>query len=170
MASTDAIAATTTGLLALLLQEYDASRFGGREAEFSPDLQSLSFGVSVVLSHVEVAGGQRQAAPQRRPPDGLAPPPSLVLDLHYLMTAWATEPVDEQRLLGWAIRVLHDLPVLSSTLLNTRLPETFGPSETAVVTAEPLLRTDPARQHVPSGAHVRPSVGYVVRGVMVDAP
>lgn len=164
MATTDAIGATSMGILTMLRQEYDATTFGGREAEFSLDLRSVSFGVSVVLWHVETAVAARQASPPLRRGGEPPAPPDLALDLHYLMTAWAAEPVDEQRLLGWAMRVLHDAPVLSSSLLNMHLPATFGSFETAALTPETLPH-DLVPWHVMGVSQARPSVGYVVRGV-----
>lgn len=166
MATTDAIGATSTGILALLRQEFDATKFGGQEAEFSLGPSSVSFGVSLVLWRVEQAPEAMRTMPQRggEPPA----PPGLGLDLHYLMTAWAPDPVDEQRLLGWAMRVLHDAPVLPSSLLNTHLPATFGPSETATLTPEPIPH-DSVPWPAVGAPHTPASVGYVVRGLLLGS-
>lgn len=44
----------------------------------------------------------------------------LVLDLHYLMTVWADSAVDEQVVLGWAMRQFHQHPVFdASSLVST---------------------------------------------------
>jgi hypothetical protein len=56
---------------------------------------------------------QRRAGPSQA--GGAAP---LTLDLHYLLTAWAAIPADEQITFAWAIRQLHEHPVLDASALS----------------------------------------------------
>lgn len=54
-------------------------------------------------------------------------PGALVLDLHYLLTVWASSVENEQRLLGWAMQQLHHHAAFDSTVLT---PEGgWGPAE-----------------------------------------
>lgn len=167
MATTEAIGAASSSILELLAEEYDPADFGGLEAEFSLERQPLIFGVSFVLWHVEPIEAHRSPLPPRSP-GGLANAPAeLTLTLHYALTSWAADAVDEQHLLGWAMRVLHDRPVLSGALLNTRLQDTFEASEHATLALEPIP-SDRAWQQVMGAPHAPPTVGYVVQGVVVQ--
>jgi hypothetical protein len=47
--------------------------------------------------------------------------PALALDLHYLMTAYATEDCEAEALLGYAVLMLHDNPVLARNDIATAL-------------------------------------------------
>lgn len=169
MATTNAIAATSTGILRLLEQAYDASRFGGRPAIFAlyrtRDFHTpMTFGLSLFLWSVEPSG---IASPTRaRPhPLGIAAPPPLPVDLHYLMTAWADEPAEQQALLGWAMRALHGTPVLPATVLNVACPGTFDPGETVELSAEHLSRQDLAPLWALMAPDPQPSAAYVARAV-----
>ena len=126
MATTEAIGAASSSILDLLAEEYDPAQFGDLEAEFSPERQPLTFGISFVLWHVEPVAAHGPTLPPRSPGGLVNPPAELTLTLHYALTSWAADAVDEQRLLGWAMRVLHDRPLLSDALLNTRLQATLA--------------------------------------------
>ncbi|MEI7867373.1 MAG: DUF4255 domain-containing protein [Candidatus Methylumidiphilus sp.] len=90
----------------------------------------------------------------------------LGLDLHYLLTAWAGNPLDEQVALAWAIRQLHQYPVLDASSLS---PEASWSSEEVVqiipaeLTTEDIMRIWDALH--PS---YRLSVSYVARLVRLD--
>jgi hypothetical protein len=47
--------------------------------------------------------------------------PPLALDLHYLLTAYATEDTQAEALLGYAVQVLHTNPVLARSLIISAL-------------------------------------------------
>ena len=47
--------------------------------------------------------------------------PPLALDLHYLMTAYATEDCEAEALLGYAVLMLHNNPVLARRDIATAL-------------------------------------------------
>lgn len=162
MASSNAIGATSMGIMHLLTQAFDAALFDGRTAFFALDVRPpIGFGVSLSLWRVE-AGGAARALPH--PATG-AP---LTVDLHYLLAAWAEAPHDRQALLGWAMRVLHDTPVLTASLLNLQFPDTFGAGETVKLAAESLPGDQLAAAWALLGPAPLPSVGYVARGVTID--
>jgi hypothetical protein len=47
--------------------------------------------------------------------------PPLALDLHYLLTAYASEDTQAEALLGYAVLMLHENPVLPRSQINTAL-------------------------------------------------
>ena len=102
----------------------------------------------------------------RRDPTG-APTP-LALDLHFLLTVWADNPVAEHTLFAWALRQLHLHPLLDVSSLS---PEAgWQPDEVihlipAELSNEDLMRIWDAL--VPS---YRLSFCYVARAVRIDVP
>lgn len=174
MATTEGIAATSKGILRLLEQAYDEDEFGGLNASFAlyqaKDFQdkgtesSMKFGVSLFLYHVAPNVAARNGRPHRDT-DGNAVLPPLPVDLHYLLTAWAKETVDQQALLGWAMRTLQDTPVLPTALLNAASPGTFGASETVELSSEQLSRQELAPLWELMKPNHQPSAAYVARMV-----
>lgn len=148
MATYQAIGATSQAILGLL-----ASAAASPHSEFAgvpillyrgEDMQKpMSEGISLYLHRVIVNTEHRNRLP-RLGPDGTRRRPAVPLDLHYLLTAWATDAVKQQRMLGWAIRVLADTPTLPAGLLNHFGPEhdVFLPDETVEVLLEPLTVQD----------------------------
>ena len=98
------------------------------------------------------------------------PPPSLPLDLHYLMTAWAKDAGTQQRLLGWAVRVMHDTATLPAGVLNAFGPEpVFRPDETVEVVWETLTQQDAYDIWDVARPNQQPSAAYVARIVEIDS-
>jgi hypothetical protein len=94
-----------------------------------------------------------------------------VVDLHYLVTASAVEPLTSQHLLGWAMSVLHDNPVLSSSVLDDLpgMDEVFEDGETVSVGWEPLSLTDLHGVWEAAAQPAAPSATYVARAVRIDS-
>ncbi|GAC1634773.1 MAG: hypothetical protein NVS9B10_30920 [Nevskia sp.] len=102
----------------------------------------------------------------RRPgsPSNLAAP--LGIDLHYLLSAWAANPLDEQVALAWAIRQLHQFPVLDASSLS---PEAgWGPDEVVQVIPAELSNEDVMRIWDALDPAYRLSMSYVARMVRLD--
>jgi hypothetical protein len=171
MASYPAISATSQAVLGLLQSAAVGSEFSA--AEFAHyDLGQLSEpmndGVSLHLYRVSVGAGRNH--PPRLGLDGVRYRPSLPVDLHYMLTAWAGGPIKQQRLLGWAVRVLEDTAILPSGVLNQHSPEpdVFGPEEAVELVWETVSLQDWFT--VWNGAPTRqPSATYVARMVMIDS-
>lgn len=92
-----------------------------------------SEGLTLTLVGVREVAALRNAAP-RPGPAGEPARPALVIEAHYLVTAWATQSVVQQWLLASALRELHRHPVLAgSDLLHPFEPGTaLGlPADTA---------------------------------------
>lgn len=119
--------------------------------------------ITLYLYRVTVNEHSRQTRRISATPDGFVP---LGLDLHYLLTAWAPNPLDEQVTLAWAIRQLHQYPVLDASSLS---PEAGWESDEVIqiipaeLTTEDIMRIwdalDPA---------YRISMSYVARLVRLD--
>jgi hypothetical protein len=173
MATTQAIAATTNGIVRLLELAYEESEFGNLEAKFesyqAPQFQKpMKFGLSLFLYRVTVNTSARNSRPHPRP-SGDAVLPPLPVDLFCLLTAWAENAPDQQELLGWAMRVLQDTPILPPTLLNIGFPGTFGPAEAVELGADQLAHQDMAPLWEIMKPNQQPSVGYVARMVALES-
>lgn len=73
--------------------------------------------IGLLLYRVTMNEHARQTRPSP-PMRGRTPPGLLSLDLHYMLTAWAGNALDEQVALGWAMRQLHLYPVLDASSLS----------------------------------------------------
>lgn len=96
--------------------------------------------------------------------DGLA---HLPLDLHFLLTAWATNAEDELRILGRAMLSLETTPVLSGPLL---LPSSdWAPNEAIQVTLDDVSTEELMRTFESLPGKFRLSVPYLARVLRLDA-
>lgn len=173
MASSQAIAATGLAIVRLLSDsrpqpEFSAARF---ELYQLGDFQTpMEEGVSLYLYRVAVNGARRNLPPTVGP-DGARHRPPIPLDLHYIASAWAKSAVKQQRLLGWAIRQLEDVPILPAGLLNQFGPEpdVFKPNETVEIILEQITLQD--WNNLWSATKTNPplSVGYVARMVGIES-
>ncbi|HET8683135.1 MAG TPA: DUF4255 domain-containing protein [Micromonosporaceae bacterium] len=122
------------------------------------------------------AGGQR-----------LGNPP-LAVDLHYLVTAYGKADLQAEILLGYAMHLLHERPFLDRAAIRKALsltpldpavlPDAFREPpaagladqlEALRVTWEPMDTEEMSRIWSAMQAHYRPSVGYQVSVVLIEA-
>ena len=174
MASPNAIAAVGQAILGLIAgnvprNEFPSSQFQLYQAQ---NFQTpMDEGISLYLYRITPAGEIRNYPP-RIAPDGRRYRQPLPINLHYLLSAWAKEPVKQQRLLGWALRTLEDTPVLPATVLNQAGPETdtFWANETVDVIMETISVYDMGAIWDVAKPNTQPSVCYVARMVGVESP
>jgi hypothetical protein len=169
MATYRAIEAVSQAIIGLLKTAPLPSEFttleikSYRPADFSDDPPNP--GISLYLYRVAV-NTVRRTLPRPVDQNGLRHQPALPIDLHYLLTPWATMPETQQILLGWSMRVLEDTPLLSSALLN---PDVFQPDETVEIVSEPL----PLQEIINIWDAFKPnfqiSAAYSVRMVPIDS-
>jgi hypothetical protein len=114
--------------------------------------------------------------------------PPLALNLHYLVTAYGVADFQAEILLGYAMHLLHERPVLDrpairraldpSPLGTTILPPAFqalSASDLAdqvdgiTITPEPLDTEEMSRLWSAIQSHYRPSASYVVSVVLIEA-
>jgi hypothetical protein len=137
----------------------------------SPGLTSVpSLGVSVFPYRVAY-NGQRRLVQPRITADGERFRPSLLVDLHLLVSAWAPTGSEQMRLLGWAARTLEDTSTLGPGLLNRWASgqAAFGPAEAVELVAEPLSLQDVVSIWELNKARIQPSLGYVARMIALDS-
>lgn len=91
---------------------------------------------------------------------------SLSVDLHYLLTAWASSPLEEQVCMAWAMRQLHQAPVLDASMLS---PEAgWQRDEVVQVIPSELSNEDIMRIWDALHPSYRLSASYVARVVRLD--
>jgi hypothetical protein len=175
MATYPAIAITGQAILKLLTESCPRAEFGAVSFElfhvgnFSQP-RPMDEGISLFLYRLGVNAARRNL-PSQVKLNGLRYRPPLPLDLYYLLTAWAKSAAKQQRLLGWAMRVLEDTPLLPSGLLNDvgPEPEIFQPNETVEIIYEPLSLQDMYNIWSVLKASPQLSASYVVRAVSIDS-
>jgi hypothetical protein len=172
VATYHAIAALSQAILGLLEQACPKPEFAG--VQFALYLASnfqnpMDEGVSLYLYRVGTSS--RRNLPPRLGPSGERYRPPLPIDLYYLLTTWAKTPEKQQRLLGWCLRELGDMPILPSGLLNHYGPEpdTFHADETVELVFEPLSLQEMANLWEPLKPHLQVSATYVARMVTIES-
>ena len=114
--------------------------------------------------------------------------PPLALDLHYLLSAYSAEELGSEILLGYAMQLLHEVPVLDRNAITTALT----PSPTVDTTLPPALRAladcgladqveqiklvpdplsseDMSKLWTAVQSHYRPSAAYVATVVLIES-
>jgi hypothetical protein len=132
MSSALALAAVTTALQTGLQFLYNSSVLGTvHVAAIAPDLVDPTYGigtgtnpvVNLFLHQVTANAAWRNIGLPSLAADGatrLRNPP-LALDLHYLLTAYAPENAEAEALLGYAVLMLHENPVLPRAVITSLL-------------------------------------------------
>lgn len=173
MATPNAIAAAGQAILGLIAAGVPHDEFADAKFELyqAKNFQSpMTEGVSLYLYRITPAGEIRNYPP-RIAPDGHKYKQLLPINLHYILSAWAQEAVKQQRLLGWAMRILEDTPVMPAGVLNQSGPEndTFRPTEIVDLIMEPISIYDMGAIWDVSKPNVQPSVGYVARMIGLES-
>ena len=93
--------------------------------------------------------------------------PALLVNLDYMVTAWADEEAEQQELLAAAMRVFLDTPVLEGDMLEG---DAFDPEERIPVRpVEELSAEFLMSMWRGFGEHLRPAVGYTCR-LRIESP
>jgi len=91
----------------------------------------------------------------------------LVLDLHFLVTAWAENAEFEYRIIGRAMQVLETTPILSGPLLEGSAKWT--PTESVQLVLEEISTEAVMRTFDSLPTDYRLSIPYIARMVRVDS-
>ena len=118
--------------------------------------------LTLFLVRVEVNRGIRGPRPEE--------PLRLSLDLHLLITPWAANAADEQRILGSAMRCLEETPILTGALLDTTLEAGWAPNEAVHVVPGDLGPDGIMRVWETLETEYRLSVPYLARVVRLESP
>ncbi len=114
--------------------------------------------------------------------------PPLALDLHYLLTAYGAADFQAEILLGYAMHLLHERPVLDRAAISRALdPTPLGASilppafqaltasdladqlESVTITPEPMDTEELSRLWSAIQTHYRPTASYMVTVVLIEA-
>ncbi len=181
MATFQAIAVTGNTIRNLLAEAWPNDVFPGAQFRLfqaanlvSPPFTDL--GVSIYLHRVTY-NSTRRNLPPRQPLNGGRFKPSVPLDLHFLVTAWARMPEQQWTLLAWAVRAIEDTPVLPAGLLNQNAGSdadgtplnVFSEDESVELVAETLSLQDMVSVWEIAKANQQPSVSFVARSVLIDS-
>ena len=119
--------------------------------------------LTLFLYRVTINEHQRQQRPDRMSTQQQAP---LGLDLHFMMTLWAEQAQDELVPMAWAMRQLHEHPILDASSLS---PEAgWGPDEVVQIIPSELSVHDMMRLWDGFEPSYRLSVSYIARLVRLD--
>lgn len=129
----------------------------------------MSLGVSLYLYRVSVSANRN--LPWRIGADGRRYRPPIPIDAHFLLTAWAGDPIKQQRMLGFAIRTLEDTPILPAGVLNQHSPEpdVFRPQETVELVFESVSVQDASYIWEVAQTKEQPSATYVARMIEIES-
>ncbi len=173
MATYEAIGAAGQAIIGLLgdacpKPEFEGARFS--LYQIKDFLSPMEEGLSLFLYRISVNGSRRNLPPSVGA-DGRRYRPPLPLDLHYMLTAWGKTAEKQQLLLGWAIRMLQDVPILHASLLNDYAADaqTFRPGETIEIIFDPLNLQDMSNLATLTKLNPPLSVTYVIRMVSVES-
>ena len=181
MATFQAIAVTGNTIRNLLAEAWPRDVFPGAQFRLfqaanlvSPPFTDL--GVSIYLYRVTYNLARRNLPPRRRL-SGEVFKPSVPLDLHFLVTAWARTPEQQWALLAWAVRAIEDTPVLPAGLLNQnagsdsdgKAPNVFGEDESVELVGETVSLQDMVAIWEIAKANQQPSVSFIARSVLIDS-
>jgi hypothetical protein len=173
MGTFQAIAATGQAMLGLLSDAVPRDQFPNAQFELyqmSNFQQPMEEGISLFLYRI-AANTSRRNLPPTTGPDGRRFRPPIPVDLYYVATAWAPTAVRQQRLLGWAIRMFEDVPVLPTGLLNNYgpEPEIFKQGETVEIILDSLTLQDLNNFWGVSKSSLQLSVGYIARMLHIQS-
>lgn len=173
MATYQAIAAAGQAIIGMLADACPKPEFEGtsfKVYQIKDFLAPMEEGLSLFLYRLGVNGSRRNLPPSTGA-DGRRYRPPIPLDLAFLLTAWGKTAEKQQLLLGWAIRMLQDVPVLHASLLNDYAVEadTFRPGETIEIVLDPLNLQDMSNLATLTKLNPPLSVTYIVRMVSIES-
>jgi len=93
-------------------------------------------------------------------------PPALPVDLHFMLSVWATSAVAEQTIFGWLLRELAQQPILDTTHVGAEAG--FYDDEVLQVVPAELSVEDHMRVWEALSPSYRLSATYVVRAVPLE--
>lgn len=172
MASFHAVASTSQAILGLLAEACPRDLFPSAQFALyqANDFKSpMDEGVSVYLYRLQVDASRNTPAPMRA--DGTRRRPPLPLALSYLITPWAKEAAQQQRLLGFCVQTLEATPSLPPGLLNVYSadPNTFGLQESVELILDPLTVQDLSNIWQALNPAMQVSAGYIARVVAIES-
>jgi Pvc16 N-terminal domain len=174
MAKYQAIAATSNAICLMLENAALDSEWSDAKVElFQADklqnpISPTKPRVSIYLYRVLLSTVRRDRG-KRVGPDGRTYQPSLLVDLHYLITAWSQDAATAHRLLGWTFTMLQETPIIPTAVLNAYQTGVFEDHETVELVWNPLSQSDLSDLWQVASVQQAPSGTYVARAVRLDS-
>lgn len=178
MATYDALRSLGEAVLEMMRERCPRAELElGSDAAFAPvscaalsGTDKLAEGFHLCLWRTAVSGMPRHLPPRRRA-DGTLMRPPLPLDLHYLLLPVAADAAKQARMLGWALRFMHDLPTLGGAAINryARGSSAFGADESVEFIADALPVPDHLSLWDRLKAGFQPHMAYVARMVLIES-
>ncbi|MEA2165511.1 MAG: hypothetical protein QOK37_3638 [Thermoanaerobaculia bacterium] len=182
MSNSLAIAAVTLTLRNLLAPAISDELSGAAVTVQPPDVFGTVSAnrVNLFLYQTSLDAAFRNADMPRQVRPGETGQPPLALNLYYLLTAYgqgddASEPFSH-RLLGRAMSVLHDHPVLSAADIRAAIPvanpqpyDLFDQIERIRIIPQPVTLDDMSKLWTTFQAKYRPSTAYQVAVVLIES-
>lgn len=173
-----AVTLALRGLLTTAVPALDSALAGLQVTTRPPDaartnVDSSSLNLFLYRTVTNAAFSNLDPRPTVRP--GEAGLPALALDLHYLLTAYGPEDADStatsHRVLGAAMSVLHDHPLLDGDAIHTALPDSnvHEQLERIRISPVPLSVDDLSKLWGGFATQYRLSVAYVATVVVIDS-
>jgi Pvc16 N-terminal domain len=185
MSNGKAIAAVTASLRALLSAKlHDPLATDPNVTTFSPDKAHDDTGdrVNLFLYHTQVEPSWRNTDLPRQNKPGETGHPPLPLNLYYLLTAFSNDKdeVHSHRLLGLAMSVLHDHPLLDPSqikdviendpnLTDLRDSDLHEQIERVRITLQPLSVEEISKLWTAFQTQFRTSVSYQISVVLIES-
>jgi hypothetical protein len=183
MSNSLAIAAVTFTLRNLLAPAISDELSGATVTVQPPDIFATGPSanrINLFLYQTSLDAAFRNADMPRQVRPGETGQPPLALNLHYLLTAYgqgddASEPFSH-RLLGRAMSVFHDHPVLSAADIRAAIPvanpqpyDLFDQIERIRIVPQPLTLDDMSKLWTTFQTKYRPSAAYQVAVVLIES-
>lgn len=181
MANVNAVAAVCEAIRWILDSTIDADiadlRLGGPRPVFSV-VNSQKFttlpanNTVTVMVYRILPNLSHRTPPGRLLSNGRRQRTRLPIDLHLLVTVWATSPSTQNKLLAWTMRTLEDYPTLPPSLLNMEYARTFGQDEAVELAISELTLEETlslwekvSRSETP----FQVSIPYVARAIFLES-
>ena len=131
--------------------------------ELAEDTDDFNTTLTLYLYRVIVNEHVRNRPPARMSREAKAP---LSVDLHFMMSIWADSASAEHTICAWAMRQLHDHPIMD----NSSLTEDGGwlPDDVVHIIPAELSNEDMMRIWDAIAPYYRLSISYIARVVRID--
>jgi hypothetical protein len=142
---------------------FNLTSIGGVRAQ---DVPSSDTSVQVLMFLYRASMNHHLRNAGRLTDPGMRPVPVSV-DLHYLLSFWAQSGENEQLVLAWTMRQLHEVPVLDSSILSREAAwaaEDFIQLIPEEISTEEMMRIWDTIE-----PNYRLSLSYIARVVRIDA-
>jgi hypothetical protein len=173
----------------------DAMGQGATITALAPDLipvgKDAPPGLNLFLHQTTPNAAWRNAGNPMRASDGQRTgSPPLAIDLHYLLTAYGSAELQAEVLLGYALLLLHETPVLTRAAIRTALTPSVVPVnqllpsiyqalsasdladqiEQIRITPETMSTEEISKLWTAVQSHYRPTAAFQVTVVLIDPP